>query len=144
MIILVQVLYNNDVRPTTPLIKLMEHDFWGQPIQLVDSHKSFRPLTTLSYRLNFALHGFDGWGYHLGNVLVHASTCGLVVILYHTLCTLYLPGSEHAQLVAALAGLLHAVHPVSPSMLLLGFPDFGVAFRSIPNLLPTSLAERIC
>ena len=27
-------------------------DFWGTPMEAVQSHKSFRPLTTLSFRLN--------------------------------------------------------------------------------------------
>ena len=31
---------------------LLVNDFWGQPIRAPDSHKSWRPLTTLSYRVN--------------------------------------------------------------------------------------------
>jgi hypothetical protein len=30
---------------------LLKHDFWGQDISKSDSHKSYRPLTTLSFRL---------------------------------------------------------------------------------------------
>jgi hypothetical protein len=30
--------------------RLFAHDFWGQPIASQDSHKSYRPLTVLSFR----------------------------------------------------------------------------------------------
>ena len=36
---------------------LLTHDFWGTPIRLQDSNKSYRPLTVATFRLNFALHG---------------------------------------------------------------------------------------
>ena len=29
------------------------HDFWGQDIRKPDSHKSYRPITTLSFRANY-------------------------------------------------------------------------------------------
>jgi hypothetical protein len=31
------------------------HDFWGQDISKMDSHKSYRPITTLSFRANYLL-----------------------------------------------------------------------------------------
>ena len=59
-----------------PLWHLLWHDFWGQNIDRDDSHKSYRPLTVLSFRLNRA------WGskpdgphapdFHKVNVLLHA------------------------------------------------------------------------
>eukprot|EP01043_Picozoa_sp_COSAG02_P074150 COSAG02_NODE_14716_length_1243_cov_1.769231_1_plen_75_part_01 len=40
---------NMDLRPQTPLSKLVEHDFWGTPLRSNLSNKSFRPLTVLSF-----------------------------------------------------------------------------------------------
>lgn len=43
------------------------------------SHKSYRPLSVLTFRLNYAIHELDPLGYHLVNVLLHVLVC----ILYH-------------------------------------------------------------
>jgi protein O-mannosyl-transferase len=51
-----------DLRPQTPLLKLMEDDFWGAPLRSNASNKSFRPLTVLSFRINYALHQLDPFG----------------------------------------------------------------------------------
>ncbi len=48
---------NADLRPETPLRQLLSNDFWGRPIDSQTSVKSYRPLTVLSFRWNFALHG---------------------------------------------------------------------------------------
>ena len=70
-----------------------------------DSHKSYRPLTVLTFRWNFALHGLHPWGYHLFNVILH----GFVSVLFFDLCVLLFGG----QLAPALVGgLLFAVHPI--------------------------------
>lgn len=39
------------------------------------SHKSYRPLTVLTFRLNYLLHQLEPWGYHATNVLLHAAVC---------------------------------------------------------------------
>jgi hypothetical protein len=44
---------NKDVTdPKAPLSDLFNHDFWGQSLDR-RSHKSYRPLTVLSFRANF-------------------------------------------------------------------------------------------
>jgi hypothetical protein len=48
---------NLDLRPDTPLSQLWSNDFWGTALASNRSNKSFRPLTVLSFRLNFAVHG---------------------------------------------------------------------------------------
>ena len=67
------------------------------------SHKSYRPLTVFTFRLNYLVHELHPLGYHLTNVLLHAG----VTLLYHHLCGTLLSGAA-----AALAALLFAVHPV--------------------------------
>jgi len=39
------------------------------------SHKSYRPLCVLTFRLNYMLSELDPWSYHLLNVVLHAVVC---------------------------------------------------------------------
>lgn len=38
------------------------------------SHKSYRPLTVLTFRWNYMIHQLEPMGYHLVNILLHAIT----------------------------------------------------------------------
>ena len=98
---------NGDLRPETPLRSLLTHDFWGRPLDAPMSNKSYRPLTVLSFRLNFVLHGLEVFGYHLGNVLLHAACTALV---YVTCMQLLAPGDAVAARIASLAFAVHPVH----------------------------------
>lgn len=64
----------------------------------------YRPLRTLSYRLDYAVAGMDPRAFHLSNVLYH----GVTVLLVHAV-TAQLGASPTAALVGA---LVFAVHPV--------------------------------
>lgn len=44
------IVYNRDVLGTSPLADILVNDFWGMRMKLKESHKSYRPLTTLSFR----------------------------------------------------------------------------------------------
>ncbi|GFR17712.1 protein O-mannosyl-transferase Tmtc3, partial [Trichonephila clavata] len=68
---------NRDIRPYTPMINIFQNDFWGTPLRKEHSHKSYRPLTVLSFRLNYAVHGLEPMGYHLINIVLHAFVCHL-------------------------------------------------------------------
>ncbi|GMS87694.1 hypothetical protein PENTCL1PPCAC_9869, partial [Pristionchus entomophagus] len=81
------------------------NDFWGGPIGAKGSHKSWRPLTTLSFRANFLLHEFKPFGFHAVNVLLHVA-CSLLVL---RLAERTVRGRT-ARLFAALAFALHPVH----------------------------------
>lgn len=70
---------NEDVHGSSPISSLFVHDFWGQDISSGSSHKSYRPLTVLTYRLDFLLYGLDAYGYHITNVVVYCFSC---VLLY--------------------------------------------------------------
>eukprot|EP00931_Biecheleriopsis_adriatica_P067370 TRINITY_DN41521_c0_g1_i1.p1 TRINITY_DN41521_c0_g1~~TRINITY_DN41521_c0_g1_i1.p1 ORF type:complete len:826 (-),score=156.42 TRINITY_DN41521_c0_g1_i1:114-2561(-) len=87
--------------------RLWRTDYWG--LEMFDpntwTHKSFRPLTVLTFRWNYLLHGFGNCGFHLTNALMHA-VCSLQLAFFarRSLC-----------LTCAWAGLLaalFAVHPV--------------------------------
>jgi len=82
-------------------------DYWGLPMfdPTQWTHKSFRPLTTLSFRLNYQLHGMDSTGWWFSNVLYHFLAAILLgVVAYRVFC---IPGSWSIW-----AGALFAVHPV--------------------------------
>lgn len=60
--------------------EVLTRDFWGQPMADSDSHKSFRPVTTLTYRANSVLFGMsDTTSFHVVNVLLHGMTSALTV-----------------------------------------------------------------
>nr|XP_032512125.1 protein O-mannosyl-transferase Tmtc3-like [Danaus plexippus plexippus] len=95
---------NRDLRPQTPISNIFLNDFWGTPIHKEQSHKSYRPLTVLTFRWNYAIHGLQPAGYHLVNLLLHA----LVSLLYYRVCAMFLP--EFASFVAAILFVVHPIH----------------------------------
>lgn len=44
------IVMNRDVLGTNSLFDLLKNDFWGMPMSEKLSHKSYRPLTTLTFR----------------------------------------------------------------------------------------------
>jgi len=69
----------------------------------------FRPVTTLSFAANYAVHGRAPLGYHLVNLLLHVAASLLVLSLARRLAEAAMP--DRAPWVALVAGLLFAVHP---------------------------------
>ncbi|KAL1416629.1 hypothetical protein MTO96_006255 [Rhipicephalus appendiculatus] len=95
---------NRDLRPSTPIGRLFANDFWGTPIHKEQSHKSYRPLCVLTFRLNYWLHELRPMGYHLGNVLLHS----LVAMLFLRVCSTTVP--HKASVAAAVLFVVHPVH----------------------------------
>ena len=91
-------------RSNTPLSVVFANDFWGISLSDLESHKSYRPLTILSFRLNHWLHGLWAPGFHACNVTAHALVC----LLYLWTC-LGLGVSLAPSLGAA---LLFAANPI--------------------------------
>jgi hypothetical protein len=69
-------------------------------------HLSYRPLTVITFRWNVAWHGFNVFGFHLVNLLMHAACSALVVLVARRVLR------EHSVYAPLFAGLLFAVHPV--------------------------------
>ncbi|XP_059491204.1 protein O-mannosyl-transferase TMTC2 [Neocloeon triangulifer] len=101
------ILTNQDVLPSTPLLRVWQDDFWGTPLGHSGSHKSYRPLTVLTFRFNYLLHGFRPQGYHLFNVLLHCLATALVVRVGRLL---FGPRRPVAVAVAAATFAAHPVH----------------------------------
>ncbi|MCJ8734461.1 hypothetical protein PDJAM_G00235700 [Pangasius djambal] len=97
------ILDNKDLRPSTPIQNLFLNDFWGTPMSEERSHKSYRPLTVLTFRLNYLLSELNPASYHLLNMALHAAVC----VLFLRFCRLLM--DRTTSLVAA---LLFAVHPI--------------------------------
>ncbi|XP_060080466.1 protein O-mannosyl-transferase TMTC3-like isoform X2 [Ylistrum balloti] len=94
---------NKDLRPHVPVQRLFWNDFWGTPMHKEKSHKSYRPLCVLTFRLNYFLHQLDTMGYHLINVVLHAVVC----LLFMKMCRMFLP-----DLASFVAAFLFAIHPI--------------------------------
>ncbi|MGH0168489.1 UNVERIFIED_CONTAM: hypothetical protein FKN15_054884 [Acipenser sinensis] len=120
---------NQDLLPETPWTHIFYNDFWGTLLTHSGSHKSYRPLCTLSFRLNYALGGLEPWGYHLVNILLHCSVTGLFTCLSRLLL-----GGGHWTL---MAGLLFASHPVHTEAVagIVGRADVGAALFFLLSLL---------
>lgn len=75
---------NKDVRGTAPLRELWRNDYWGRPMDSPSSHKSWRPLTVLSFRW-LKLGGSWGWAelfsHRVVNVVIHSTVAELASIL---------------------------------------------------------------
>lgn len=97
------ILDNKDLHPSTPLKTLFQNDFWGTPMSEERSHKSYRPLTVLTFRLNYLLSELKPMSYHLLNTVFHA----IVSVIFLKVCTLFL--DKRSSVIAA---LLFAVHPI--------------------------------
>ena len=101
------ILNNIDIRTDESYVTdLLYHDFWGNNITSSTSHKSYRPITVLTFRLNYYFGQFEPSGYHLVNVVLHTVSAALVLR-----CARIVLGATttHGSLYAA---LLFAVHPV--------------------------------
>ncbi|WAR07195.1 TMTC1-like protein [Mya arenaria] len=96
---------NPDVSGATSLGDVFQNDFWGRRISLNTSHKSYRPLTVLTFRLNRRLLGPDPFYFHVVNVFLHV----LVTSMFVRTCRDVL---HVGRTCSALAGCLFAVHPV--------------------------------
>lgn len=96
---------NLDVRQEAPLSRVFLDDFWGKPMSSKTSHKSYRPLCILTFRLNYMIHGLHPFGYHLVNVVLHLIVSLLYVFVCETVVVKSLP-------VSVVAGLLFVSHPV--------------------------------
>jgi hypothetical protein len=54
------VVGNKDLLPETPLMDILQHDFWGNRLTN-KSHKSYRPLTVLTYRYTMCKEKMGGF-----------------------------------------------------------------------------------
>ncbi|MBM4394815.1 MAG: tetratricopeptide repeat protein [Deltaproteobacteria bacterium] len=66
----------------------------------------WRPLTTMSFALQWRAHGGEAWAFHVVNVLLHA----LASLLAFRLARALVPGRPRAAMLAGVAFAVHAIH----------------------------------
>jgi hypothetical protein len=98
----------HDIHGDSSLKTIFSNDYWGRPMNAENSHKSWRPLTILSFRY---LKGYN-WNdqlttHRIVNILTHAAAGEIVGIL----ATLLVPSMEHPWLLQLLVKVLFCLHP---------------------------------
>ncbi len=112
------IVNNIVVTGKVPWQEAFTRDFWGSLMKEPKSHKSFRPITTLSFRLNWILAEKLGlhptspdftFGFHVSNVVLHGIVTGMVTeAASYVFC-----GGTDGDVIAQLAtGLIFGLHPI--------------------------------
>ena len=103
------ILTNDDLdQEKTTVWNVFLHDFWGGTMRRKESHKSYRPLTILTYRyFNHVFFGLNPYSYHLVNVILHSTVCVLFLMIAEIV--LQQKKSEW-PLLAALLFTTHSIH----------------------------------
>lgn len=133
---------NTDLKPETPLLALFQHDFWGRKLDSKTSHKSYRPLTILTFRWNFSLvGGLYPMGFHVVNIILHAVVSVLMLFTFSVLlsgCEIrdgrLVFGCPRASFLCAVLFAVHPVHTESVSAVV-GRADLLCAFFFILSFL---------
>uniref|UniRef100_A0A0N5BE75 dolichyl-phosphate-mannose--protein mannosyltransferase n=1 Tax=Strongyloides papillosus TaxID=174720 RepID=A0A0N5BE75_STREA len=86
--------------------EILKNDFWGTPINSKSSHKSYRPLPTLIFRIGYLINGLDTKIYHILNILIH----GCNSILLYQVLKLWMP--EVGDKILFYTGVIFATHPI--------------------------------
>ena len=143
-----------------PWTDAFTRDYWGTSMQEISSHKSFRPVTTLSFKLNhlwneqvLGIDGLDTYSYRLVNLVLH----GIVSVLVTEAAAFVFwrrnnsGVTQEVNLVAQLmTGFLFALHPVHTEVVsnvtsrgeMFMSIFFLMAFLSFASHLPTQYPER--
>ncbi|KAF1748162.1 hypothetical protein GCK72_024629 [Caenorhabditis remanei] len=101
------IVNNPIVNGEESLSQIFTRDFWGRPIASPHSHKSYRPVTTFTFWLNYQLHGKSTLGYHIVNIICH----GVATMVFYLFARLLEKRFNHFE-VALPSAVLFAVHPV--------------------------------
>eukprot|EP00545_Synedropsis_sp_CCMP1620_P013384 CAMPEP_0119020324 /NCGR_PEP_ID=MMETSP1176-20130426/23812_1 /TAXON_ID=265551 /ORGANISM="Synedropsis recta cf, Strain CCMP1620" /LENGTH=615 /DNA_ID=CAMNT_0006974731 /DNA_START=187 /DNA_END=2030 /DNA_ORIENTATION=+ len=105
---------NADVAGTTSLHDVFINDYWGRPMDSESSHKSWRPVTILTFRY---LQGSAGYltkltMHRITNILAHAATGECVSLLAVKLFSSHFGSSEQSLfLLRCLTKLFFCLHP---------------------------------
>uniref|UniRef100_A0A9J7ZTQ8 dolichyl-phosphate-mannose--protein mannosyltransferase n=2 Tax=Cyprinus carpio TaxID=7962 RepID=A0A9J7ZTQ8_CYPCA len=112
------IINNKDLNPDTPLSNIWKNDFWGSNLSSNSSHKSYRPLTVLTFRINYLLAGgLHPIGFHMLNVALHCVISVLMIDVFAILIGGLVHDGRGAKLslspkASFLAALFFASHPV--------------------------------
>ncbi|XP_047457923.1 protein O-mannosyl-transferase TMTC4 [Mugil cephalus] len=112
------IVNNKDLKPETPLSNIWRNDFWGSNLSSNTSHKSYRPLTVFTFRLNYLIAGgLHPVGFHVLNIVLHAVISALMIDVFAILIGGLAYDEKgrirnHAPKTSLLAAVFFAAHPV--------------------------------
>lgn len=109
------ILNNADIKSDVSLAKLFQHDFWGTKLDSNSSHKSYRPLTVLTFRWNYYFaNGLHPWDFHVVNVILHGVVCVLFLKVFSCLFgnSVFCLKQFSAPKSSFLCALIYSVHPI--------------------------------
>jgi len=69
----------------------------------------FRPIISASFALDYAIYGFQPFGFHLTNVIIHVINC---LLCLKFLLLVYKPAEKENRLLVFLSAAIFAVHPI--------------------------------
>ncbi|KAI6660292.1 Transmembrane and TPR repeat-containing protein [Oopsacas minuta] len=100
------ILTNSDVTGNGSMAGVFSHDFWGEDIRSKSSHKSYRPITVLMFRLDSYWSGeeLNPAVFHIHNVILYVVVC----LLYRSVVERLSGSSDTADWSA----VLFASHPI--------------------------------
>ncbi|KAF4738645.1 Protein O-mannosyl-transferase tmtc4, partial [Perkinsus olseni] len=133
---------NEDARGETPFLEVLRHDFWGNHMWAEGhwTHKSYRPVVTLSYWLQYWLNGYliKPQPLRVFSCLLNTATALLLALV---LCRVH---RVQGRLAAVTAGIF-AAHPIHTEnvVYLVGRADiFATAFWLLAVLAHHELTKR--
>ncbi|KAM4677247.1 protein O-mannosyl-transferase TMTC1 [Discoglossus pictus] len=144
------ILNNPDSRGDTPLSSIFSNDFWGKAMSDNSSHKSYRPLCVLSFRINVLFGGMEAFYFHAVNVILHCMVSSLLMYTCHkvvfddrrlALATALL-FSAHPIHTEAVAGIVGRADVLSCLLFLLTFLSYirSVEIGPVQDIFPSTSA----
>ncbi|EDV30332.1 uncharacterized protein Dana_GF22999 [Drosophila ananassae] len=105
----VAIVKNKDVNTLpTNWTAIFTHDFWGASLLSSDSHKSFRPLTTLMFHYEYAMLGLSAGHMKFLNLILH---CVNTLLMWRLVRSLNVT-EINAERWAIISAALFAAHPI--------------------------------
>ena len=133
-----------ELAPSTNVLQVFEHDFWGLPVSDVRSNKSYRPIAVLSLRMDAFIARILGMPgepavFHLFNAILYSLTCWVLVkymltpIITSSTTSLAFSQDGNVEISILLSGLWFVTHPVHTESVagLVGRADVLAALFSI-------------
>lgn len=99
------IVNNADTDPATPFLDLWKHDIWGKDLTAHDSHRSYRPLLIVAFKLLRQRFGLDARSIRIASVLCHVASTILVYFM-----GLQVLANWHVSFASAVLFALHPVH----------------------------------
>lgn len=98
------IVNNGDIKDSTAWNSIWYHDIWGKDLAAVDSHRSYRPLLILMFKLLSLTLGLDAWKFRVTSIFFHFIT---TTLMYQNVLLI-----SSNDIIAFASSLLFASHPI--------------------------------